>query len=359
MTALVLFVSLASAQALRELGSRDGANLQAPSWSPDGKKLAYEANYHEKQIVELYQGDPKTGSFMKVMPAVRPGASAMTSGFGSAAKPGAVVDDLEWSPASVGTRFVYAASNDLQDYDLYLGGGSALAPSPGADGGPRWSPDGRWVVFTSARTGQGDLYLLDVQALEQPPRRLSDDPTASELFPSWSSDSSKIVYVGHSANGDNLWLLPNLTEKAVRLTDWDRSQLRPSYAPDGSRVAFYANHDDVGRFDLYVVEPRPGAVPTLLAKGVKPNATGPSWTPDSSHIVFVSDDDEKLDPIAAVRVADPTKVAILELGTVGNGDLDVAMSDGRVQLAVVAQGKKIDRERSFDRLFVADLPALP
>ena len=360
MTALFLFVSFASAQSLRELGSRDGANLQTPTWSPDGKKLSYEANYHEKQIVELYQGDPKTGSFMRVMPAVRPGSSTMTTGFGSAAKPGAVVDDLAWSPASVGTRFVFAASNDLQDYDLYLGGGSALAASPGADGGPRWSPDGRWVVFTSARTGQGDLYLLDVLALDKPPQRLSNDATGSELFPTWSSDSTRLVFVGHSDKGDNLWLLPNLTDPPVRLTDWEHSQLRPSYSPDGSRVAFYANREDVGRFDLYVVEPKPGSAPTLLAKDVKPNAIGPSWTPDGTHIVYVSDDDEKLDPVAVVRVSDPSKVAILDLGTVGNGDLDVAMSDGRLQIALIAQGKKVDRERSFAKLAAlrAQLPVL-
>lgn len=354
----LLLVSAFAQAAPKDVAFKDGANLQSPRWSDDGKKLSYEANYVERQVIELYQGDPRTGSFMRVVPLAR-AASATTAGFGGGAKPGAVSHELAWSPPALGNRFVYTASNESADYDLFLGGGGPLSAAPGADGGAAWSPDGRYIAFTSARTGQGDVYLLDVQAMDAAPRRISHDADASELFITWSPDSQKLVFVGHSDKGDNLWLVPALTEAPQRLTDWTRSQVRPTFAPDGQLLAFYANHDDAARFDLYIVSPRVGAVPTLVLKGVKPNQAGPVWTPDGKHLIAVQDDDERLDPIVAIPVAEPSRMRVLDVGTVGNGDLDVALVDGRLQLAVVAQGKKVDRERAFDRLFVADVPALP
>lgn len=344
----------------REVARRDGANLQRPLWSPDGTKLAYEANFHDKKIIELYAGDPKTGAFSRVVPVVR-SASAMTAGFATsaAAKGGQVAHELDWAPASIG-RFVYSASNEGLDYDLYLGLGGALAAAPGADGGPSWSPDGRYIAFTSARTGQGDLYLLDVNAIEQPPRRVTTDPESSELFVSWSPDGQRFVFCGHSKKGDNLWLLPALTQTPVKLTDQPNSQVRPSWSPAGDKIAYYANVDDEQRFDLYVIDATPGATPTRLLRDVVLNAGGPTWTPDGKHVVVALDDDDRYDPIVAISVADPTRTKVLDFGTVGHSDLDITKApDGKWMIALVAQGKKADKVRDYDRLFVAEVSGLP
>ena len=95
------------------------------------------------------------------------------------------------------------------------------------------------------------------------------------------------------------------------------------------------------------------------ARGVYPDARGPSWTTDGKHIVYVAEDDAEYDPIRVVRVEDPTKTATLDLTTVGNGDLDLAARDGQTWIAVVAQGLRNDAVRDFKRLYVAPLPALP
>ena len=103
-----------------------------------------------------------------------------------------------------------------------------------------------------------------------------------------------------------------------------------------------------------------GASSPRIAEDVIPNATGPTWTPDAQHVVFTRNDSEAFSPICAVRVGDPGKVAVLPLGTVGHGDLDVVTRpDGSLWIAYVAQGKSIDQERSFKRLFWAKLPSLP
>ena len=347
------------AAAPKEVGRRDGAHAQSPQFSGDGAKLTWEANDHEKKVVELYVGDWRTGGFQRVAPIAR-SASSMTSGFSATTKGGQVVHELSWAPPAI-NRFVYVATNDLQDYDLYLGGGGALAPGMGADGGPAWSPDGRYIAFTSARTGQGDVYLLDTQAIDAPPKRLTTDPDASELMLTWKPGGKSLVFVGHSDRGDNLWWLADIAAPvSVKLVDWAHSQVRPTFSPLGDKVAFYANKDDPERWDLYVVEPKVGGVPVKLANDVVLDVHGPSFTPDGKHLVVVLDDDKRYDPIVAIPLANPAAPKVLELGTVGHGDLDVAKTpDGKVWLAYAAQGTTAGAVRTFDKLYVVEMPPLP
>lgn len=337
-----------------EVARVDGAHVQRPLWSPDGRLLAWEANDHESKQITLHVGPPE-GPFARVAPPASP-QSAFTMGFTAAGRAPGVTHDLCWSPVAPGA-YVYAATGPLDDYDLYVAGGAALAPAPGADGGAAWSPDGRRLVFTSARTGDGDLYLLDLQAVTSSPRRLTRTPGAAELFPAWSPDGRALAFVGHVPGGDTLWLLRDLQGEAIPVAHGPGTRSRPSWSPDGSLLAWHQSTDGSGRFDLVVAEPRVGAPTRVLLRGVLPGATGPSWTPDGRTLVVVRDDDAALDPIVAVPV-DGGPVRPLDLGTVGHGDLDLVARDGRLWIAWVAQGQVNDEVRDFKRLYVAPL-ALP
>jgi len=353
MLSALLCLSASAAPAV-EVAHIENAHAQRPAWSPAGDRLSFEANFHDKKRIELYVGSPTPGGFQAIE-VTRRATSSLSEGFARSAG-GAVVHELAWAPAALGPMYVFAASNDAFDYDVYLSGGGALAPGPGADGGAAWAPDGRSIVFTSARTGEGDLYLLDTDEVEHPPQRLTTMRDSAELYVSWSPSGASLVFVAHTGSGDNLWLLPRVGASPARLTSWPGSQIRPRYAPNDERIAFYANREDPERFDLYVV--KVGATPTRIATGVYPDARGPSWTADGRYIVFVADNDQQLDPIRAVKVDAPRQVIPLDFGTVGHGDLDVSPS-GEPRIAFVSQGRSGDAVRDFRRLFVAVLPALP
>jgi len=346
--ASLVFVTAALAAGPAQVASIPGANLQRPRWSADGSKLAFEANFFDEKRIELYVGTPFSGAFERVLAAKR-AASAVTEGFRRSTG-GQVAHELTWAPKSVGSElYLYSASNEGFDYDLYLSGGTAVAASPGTDGGAAWSPDGSKIAFTSARTGEGDLYLIETSTIEAPPRRLTSMSNSSELYVTWSSDSQTLAFVAHTKTGDNIWLLPSVGSKPARLTSWAGNQIRPRFSPTEPKIAFYANQEDPGRFDLYVVEV--GGTPKVLVRGVYPDAQGPAWTPDGRHIVYVADDDDAYDPVRAVDVA-RRSVRSLETGTVGNTDLDVTERDGKLWVSVVAQGRAHDEERNFKRLFV-------
>lgn len=331
-------------------------HCQSPRWSPDGRLLSWEVNYLERQVVELYvtvfgQGAPPR----RVVPST-PSGSGVTSGFATGPSR-MVVHELSFAPPSLG-KFVYSSSGSTEDYDLYIDGVGPLAAVPGADGNAAWSPDGRKIAFTSARSGQGDLYLVDLARIEAAPLRLSGDPVASELYAAWAPDSRQLAFVGHTPHGDNVYLVDNVDFPAPRpLTTWSGVSTRPTWSPDGTKLAFYSNHEDPSRFDLYTLTP--GGMPARVATGVVMNARGPAWTFDSKHVVYVRDDPDNFNPVWAVPVADPSRARMLPTGTVGNGDIDVTRrADGKTWLAVAAQGRVGDSARDFRRVYAVAV-ALP
>jgi Tol biopolymer transport system component len=323
-------------------------NCQSPQWSKDGKSLAFEVNYHDRKSVELYVMD--AGQAPRRVEPMSRGATDLTAGFTIATE--TVVHEITFSPPDLGT-FLYSASGAERDYDLFLDGGTRIARHPGTDGGGAWSPDGRHIVFTSARTGQGDLYLLEAAHLDLAPKRLTADPEASELYAAWAPDSRMVAFVGHTRIGDNLYLIRNVAyPEPAPITNWNHTQTRPVFSPDGTHIAFYSNHEKIDRFDLYVMTP--DGTPRRLHVGVVMNAHGPVWLPDSSGLVAVVDDAEKFDPL--FRVPLQGAATLLETGTLGNGDHALArLSDGKLYLALAAQGTPASPVRDFKRLYVVQI----
>jgi Tol biopolymer transport system component len=329
-------------------------NCQSPVWSRDGSKLAYEVNFHDKKVIELYVYEPGKGAERRVRPLAR-GQSSLTAGF-EVATTESVAHEASWSPASIG-RFVYSASTDGHDYDLFIDGAGGVAKAPGADGNPSWSPNGRYVAFTSARTGEGDVYVLDVNTIEDAPRQLTTKADTSELYAAWAPNSKSLAYVSHSRQGDNVYVIDTIDKgEARRVTFWEGTQTRPTWSPDGKLIAFYSNHEEPTRFDLSVVAAA-GGEPRSIAKGVVMSGRGPSWTPDGQSIVYVQDDDPNYDPLWLVAVASPGTARRIQSDTVGNGDVDVVQgTDGKTYVAVAAQGLVGDEVRDFKRIYVLQLP---
>jgi len=340
---------LTTTVAVSPLSPRYEGNCQAPQWAPDGSKIAYEVNYHDRKVIELYL-ITASGQVEPILPAGGAGSS-LTSGFSTSGSKG-VIHELSWSPTAY-KNYVYSASDTRKDYNLHLKGGTPVAPANGTDGAPAWSPTGNHIVFTSARSGQGDLYLLDVRDITSAPKRLTSDGDASELYAAWSPNGKSLAYVGHSNVGDNLYYIADVTApKNQRITRWKHMQTRPSFSPDGRYIAFYSNHTDPERFDLWVTSVT--GTPKRLKNNVVMNTNGPVWFPDSRALVVVADEDEQFDPVYKVSLSGTS--TRLPTGTVGNGDHDLAvLGDGRPYLALSAQGSTDGAVRDFQQIYVIPL----
>ena len=91
-----------------------------------------------------------------------------------------------------GLNIVFDLLGDL--YTLPIQGGKARRITSGMafDSQPRYSPDGRWIVFTSDRSGVNDIWLISTENGEL--RRLTRSKgDAYYISPAWTPDSSAII----------------------------------------------------------------------------------------------------------------------------------------------------------------------
>jgi Tol biopolymer transport system component/DNA-binding winged helix-turn-helix (wHTH) protein len=91
---------------------------------------------------------------------------------------------------------------------------------PYVTGSPRWSPDGRWIVFDSrscvaGANGNPDIYLISADGGQ--PRRLTDD-LAEDVVPSWSRDGNWIYFGSTRSGGMEIWKTPVAGGQSVQMT---------------------------------------------------------------------------------------------------------------------------------------------
>jgi len=203
---------------------------------------------------------------------------------------------------------------------------------------PRWSPDGKYISFTSSRPGKtrgNQVWLLDrsggeatqltelkgrLQGHEWSPdsKRLAlligDPDPEADAAPSPQPGATprvpKPIVIdryrfkqdgqGYLLSGRHtyIYLFDLATKKLERLTKskWDESA--PSWSPDSSRIAFTSNHSDDPDRDpaaqLYVANAQPGATEKQLTpENVRTSRSRAEWSPDSKWIAFVEGDDKQ------------------------------------------------------------------
>jgi Tol biopolymer transport system component len=350
---LVFFVPSPASGEARPVSPEHPGNAMNPLVSPDGRQVAYELSRPQEKVTDLYVLSLDTGNEELIRPPVSGGLGGR---FGERKQ---VNHEFAW--ASRGGLYAFSSSGADDEFDVYVKGVSVPLGGEEKDGGPAFSRDARWLVFSSARSGDGDLYLLDVFALDKAPTRLTTNP-ALDFYASFSPQSDAIVYVAHAESGSNIHVLddPKRGSASNRaLTRWSGTQLKPSWSPDGKMIAFFSNRgrSDHTDFDLYVVPADGSAEPRRIAESVlPPERRGADFTPDGSAVVVVKDDPNLGDPILLVPVIGGD-ARPLPTGTVNNAEPALARGrDGALDIVFVAQGTKGSGGQGFRRVYVDDIP---
>ncbi|OLY93837.1 N-terminal domain of tricorn protease-containing protein [Cnuella takakiae] len=94
-----------------------------------------------------------------------------------------------------GREFAFTSGGDIWTVPAAGGEARLLVSHPDNDGRPLYSPDGKFLAFTSTRTGNGDIYLLNLATSEL--KRLTYDDGADELS-AWSADGKYLYFATSS-----------------------------------------------------------------------------------------------------------------------------------------------------------------
>lgn len=141
---------------------------------------------------------------------------------------------------------------------------------------PAISPDGRQVAFVAL----GDLYLMPVGGK---PRKLTDD-RYMEVDPAWSPDGKWLLYSSDKSGRQQLWLHDLRSGQQRQLTDIDTQPLEAVWSPDGRRIAFIDVDGMWGVAGLCTVEVESGAVVRLQPSLGQPGR--PTWSGDSRRVAL-------------------------------------------------------------------------
>ena len=225
----------------------------------------------------------------------------------------------KWSPD--GKKIVFSSNRDDPKSEIYVmnadgSGVTRLTNSPEEDGGPTWSPDGNKIAFVSNRTGNYEIYTMnaDGSAVQD----ITNNP-AIDMAASWGSNN-KILFLRYSDNYD-IYVMNADGSGQTKLTDNPLNDFAPDWSPDATKIVFHGSMKDWVNNEIYVMNADGSGRRRLTAY---PSWDGwAKWSPDGKYIVFQSDRDGKNWEIYSMNAADGSVVTRLTTWNWGvNGEVD-------------------------------------
>ena len=115
---------------------------------------------------------------------------------------------------------------------------TTLIASTYDDSNPDFSPDGRYIVFDSARSGNTELWIANGDGSQ--PRQLTSFVGAGLGSPRWSPDGARIAFDGEASGSGDIYLIDVNGGKPRRFTDHPARDAVPTWSRDGQWLYFYS-----------------------------------------------------------------------------------------------------------------------
>jgi Tol biopolymer transport system component/regulation of enolase protein 1 (concanavalin A-like superfamily) len=166
--------------------------------------------------------------------------------------------DAKWLVYTGGRIPKGGKDNEFDIYKIASDGSGKeinLTNSPGLDDGPEVSPDGRWIYFNSTRSGQMQIWRMGLDGKNV--ERVTNDHKWNDWFPHFSPDGKWITIISYGLDVEAsnhpyykhcmIRLMPadgSAPPKTIAYVYGGQGTINvPSWSPDGTHVAFVSNSD--------------------------------------------------------------------------------------------------------------------
>ena len=236
-----------------------------PTWTPDGERIVFVSNRTGAEniyVMSVYGSDPiqlTDGPIRKTYPSVSPNGEHITF---------ITIEDR---------RFLISVMNSD-------GSSSKVIVNDGTSYEPRFSPDGDLLVYTSQREENADIYLLNLETMEE--RCLVGWPE-TEGFPSFFPDGKTVLFQSRVDGFNQIFRVRLDGSHITQITSGPFNSDYGHVSPDGTRIVFSSDESDPGNVDgreIYVMN-IDGTQRIRLTRNSARDGY-PKWSPDGKEIVF-------------------------------------------------------------------------
>ncbi len=155
-----------------------------------------------------------------------------------------------------------------------------ISSRKGLNIGACWSPDGSKIALTLSPKGNQDIFIIGLKG------KILDRVTNQwgiDMSPAFSPDGNRMVFVSNRSGSPQLYIFDLTSGKEERLTFEGNYNTSPAWSST-NRIAFVSMNR--GRFDVFTIEPDGGGLRRLT--GNHGNNEDPCWSPDGRYIVYSS-----------------------------------------------------------------------
>ena len=188
-----------------------------------------------------------------------------------------------WSPDSRRLAYVSFENNRSSIWIQTLRTGNRIQVSnkPGINGAPAFSPDGRKLVLTlGGIDGNLDIHVLDLSTRQT--QRLTTH-RAIDTEGSWSPDGRYIYFTSDRSGGPQIYRVAAAGGTPERVTFEGSYNARPRLSPDGKRLAMV--HLDRGEYRIAVMDI--GRKDVLVVSAGRQDES-PSFAPNSDTLIYAT-----------------------------------------------------------------------